>query len=293
MDNRDAHFEIENRRDSNDFKFWCYRMPDDGENVPLVPPHWHTAMEIVYSETYGTLYINDKAYDMEPGSIFFVNPSVLHRTFRKKHGLMIHIVFDPNLLKISAGNNPCNDLIDDIIAQNRRFKEKVERDSTLYEELLPVVKLILDYAEETVSYGYESCSVISLLYAVFAAAMKANHFEYINAYNLYGMHYVADAMHYIDEHYSENLTVGELAKKINVSPTYLYRLFRDYVGTTPINYINSIRLRAAYKLLDSGHNVTETAMAVGIPNISYFIKLFKSATGETPLSWLKGKGHDK
>lgn len=293
MDNRETHFEREERRDANDFKFRCYRMPDEGENIPLVPPHWHNETEIVYSETYGTLYINDKAYEMEPGSIFFVNPGVLHRTFRKKHGLMVHIVFDPNLLKLSTGVNPCNELIDDIVSQNRKFKEKVERSSELYSRLLPIISKLTEYIEQTVSYGYESCLVVSLLYAVFAEAMKANHFEYINAYNLYGMRYVADAMRYIDEHYSESLTVGELARHINVSPTYLYRLFRDYVGTTPINYINSVRLRAAYKLLDSGHNVTETAMAVGIPNISYFIKLFKSATGETPLSWLKGKGHDQ
>lgn len=293
MKNRDMHYETEKRRDESDFKFWCYRMPDDQENAPLVPPHWHTEMELVYSEAYGTLYINDKAYDMKPGSIFFVNPNVLHRTFRKTHGLMAHIVFDPALLKLSVGANPCNDIIEDVVAQNRKFKEKIEYGTELYKTLLPLVHKIMEYIEKTVSYGYESCEVISILFAVFSAAIKAKHFEYINAYNLYGMRYVADAMKYIDEHYSDNLTVGDLAKNINVSPTYLYRLFHDYVGTTPTNYVNSVRLRAAYKLLESGSNVTETAMAVGVPNISYFIKLFKTATGDTPLSWLKNKEKTK
>lgn len=290
MKNRDTQYESEKRRDESDFKFWCYRMPDEGENIPLVPPHWHTEMEIVYSEAYGTLYINDKAYEMEPGSIFFVNPNLLHRTYRRSHGLMVHIVFDPELLKICVPDNPCNALIDEITEQNRKFKETVPKGTELYRELLPMIHGIMEYIEKNVSYGYESCAVISLLFSVFSSVMKANHFEYINAYNLYGMRYVADAMRYIDEHYSENLTVAELAGNTNISATYLYKLFRDYVGTTPINYINSIRLKAAYKLLDSGHNVTETAMAVGIPNISYFIKLFKTATGDTPLSWLKKKG---
>ncbi len=293
MNKRDASYETEARRDSNDFKFFLYRMPDDAVDIQQVAPHWHSEFEILYSEAEGELCVNDKEYEIKPGSLFFVNPRAVHRTYRKTHGLMAHIVFDLNLLKTVKLDNPCNKLIDDVIEQNRKFKEKVDIDSQLYCELLPIIKKINVYIEKTVSYGYESCEVTSLLFAVLAAAMKAHHFEILNEYNLYGMHYVTDTMSYIDEHYHENLTVSELAKNVSVSPTYLYRLFHDYVGATPINYINSIRLRAAYRLLESGHNVTETAMAVGIPNVSYFIKLFKMATGETPLMWQKKKGVSK
>ena len=99
------------------------------------------------------------------------------------------------------------------------------------------------------------------------------------------LRYVMEMMDYINDHYQESLTAEYLAKQINLSPTYLYALFRDYIGITPVNYINSIRLREAYRLLEQGMSVTQTATAVGIPNVSYFIKLFKSATGQTPLQW--------
>ena len=76
---------------------------------------------------------------------------------------------------------------------------------------------------------------------------------------------------------------------MNLSPTYLYSLFRTYLGVTPLNYINSVRLREAYGLLEEGRSVTEAASGVGIPNVSYFIKLFKSATGVTPFQWKSRK----
>ena len=96
-------------------------------------------------------------------------------------------------------------------------------------------------------------------------------------------------MEYIGEHYREPLNVSTLAKYLSISETYLFRLFRNYVGCTPINYINSVRLREAYRLLEEGMDVTGTAAAVGIQNVSYFIKLFKSTTGQTPLGWIKEK----
>lgn len=289
MKNNDIYFEAEMRQDNKDFKFYCYKMPDENVEIQQVPLHWDMEMEIVYSEAHGTLFVNDKSYEMVPGSIFFVNPRVLHRTFRKSHGLMVHIVFDLNILKTLSNSNPYNELIDDILKQNRKFKEIVPFDSEIYRQLLPIIHSIMEYCEKTVSYGFESYTVTSYLFMVFSAAIKSHHFEYINMENLYGIRYVTDAIRYIEEHYPEFFTITELAQRINVSPTYLYQLFHDYVGTTPINYINSIRLRAAYKLLSAGQNVTETAIAVGIPNTSYFIKLFKSATGTTPKNWAASK----
>ncbi len=286
----DTLYETEERRSLANFSFFCYCMPDDVTESPLVPAHWHNDMEVFYSEAQGILYINDMEYAVEPGDIFFINPRLIHRTYRKTHGRMNHIVFDLSLLKTAAGSNPVNVLIDDIINQKKKFTSKAEQGTELHHSILPVVQKIIAESEETViQYGCKSCLITSLLFELLAACCKEDAFEFIDESSLYGMRYVTDIMEYINGNYSENLIVPALARKLNISATYLYRLFRDYVGFTPTNYINSVRLRAAYTLLDSGKNVTETAAAVGIPNVSYFIKLFRTATGQTPLSWIKNK----
>lgn len=292
MNGKDTLLEREDRRDNNDsgFLFFCYEMPYYGDNVEMVPPHWHNHIEIAYTEAYGTMYINDKTYEMTPGDVFFINPGSIHRTYRKTAGLMIHIVFDIALLKISDTVNPCNTVINEISLQNKKIREKVDRNNEHYDEiLLHTSNIIKTYRERPASFGAESYDVLSSLFGIMSAIYRADMIEGVSGENIYGMRYVAESINYIDEHYGENITVSDLAKNASVSETYMYRLFRDYVGTTPINYINSVRLRASYRLLLDGVSVTDTAVTVGVPSVSYFIKLFKGATGVTPKAWVSAR----
>jgi iron complex transport system substrate-binding protein len=122
-----------------------------------------------------------------------------------------------------------------------------------------------------------------------AVCLKTDSFAELSDKSRGSMRYVMELIDYINEHYRESLTAETLSRQMNLSPTYLYSLFRTYLGVTPLNYINSVRLREAYGLLEEGRSVTEAASAVWIPNVSYFIKLFKSATGVTPFQWKSRK----
>lgn len=264
-------------------------MPEWELNRPVVPVHWHNEMEIFYSEACGSLYIDKTEYDVVPGDIFFINPGLIHRTFRKSHGLMSHIVFSLGILKTMSGGNEVNKRIDAMLEQKIQIKAKAEQGSEWYNDLLPIISGILEYQEKIIEIGHESCMVTAYLFAMFASCYRADCFHYADENYLYGVQYVTRIMEYIGEHYREPLNVSTLAKYLSISETYLSRLFRNYVGCTPINYINSVRLREAYRLLEEGMDVTGTAAAVGIQNVSYFIKLFKSTTGQTPLGWIKEK----
>ncbi len=288
----DTLYETEERRANADFPFFCYRIPADFTAYPLVPAHWHNETELFYAEACGRLFINDREYRVDKSDVFFINPRQIHRTCREERGCMLHIVFDLRLLKTEC-RNPVNELIDSIISQKKQFAPAVLQDTPAYADILGVVKKIIDAAEEkTMSFGYDSCRIASLLFELMATCYRHDRFECVDERSLYGIRYVAEIKEYINGNYQESLNVASLARKMNMSESYLYRLFRDYAGITPINYINSVRLRTAYGLLRSGKNVTETAEAVGIPNVSYFIKLFKTATGQTHLSWIKNKKAD-
>ena len=61
------------------------------------------------------------------------------------------------------------------------------------------------------------------------------------------------------------------------------RLFREYVGCSPIDYRNELRLRHARNKLQSGeYNVSEAAYESGFSNLSFFIRLYKKQYGHTP-----------
>lgn len=89
---------------------------------------------------------------------------------------------------------------------------------------------------------------------------------------------------FIEEHYSEDLTLEELAQKLSVSSQHTCLLFQRTLGMRPFEYIKRVRLRKAKELLieDTKLEVHAVARIVGYAHASYFIKLFKQAEGVTP-----------
>ena len=94
---------------------------------------------------------------------------------------------------------------------------------------------------------------------------------------------------YIVEHIAEPLTLISVAKKFNISSSYLSRTFKEGLGVNFSVFLNSQKFnKAAELLLDSKNiNVTEIANMLGYFNMPYFIQQFKEKFGMTPLQYRK------
>ena len=91
------------------------------------------------------------------------------------------------------------------------------------------------------------------------------------------------ALHDIATHCERQEPILYYARLCHMSETNFRRLFREYTGTSPVEYRNAVRLNSARAKLQSGeHNVFEAAGAVGFTNLSFFIRLYKKKFGHTP-----------
>ena len=96
---------------------------------------------------------------------------------------------------------------------------------------------------------------------------------------------------YISDNYSEKIYIETLADMIGVSPDYFTKMFKDSIGTTPIDYINGVRVNHALRLLTMTDTpVNEIADMVGFSNPNYFHKIFKAYMVTSPLAYRKSAG---
>lgn len=94
---------------------------------------------------------------------------------------------------------------------------------------------------------------------------------------------VMQCMNYISRHLNRPICVAQIAAQVHRNPDYLSSLFKKETGRTLSDYIMESRLRAAENmLLDSDCSCAEVSAAFGFSSQSYFTKMFRQYTGETP-----------
>lgn len=96
------------------------------------------------------------------------------------------------------------------------------------------------------------------------------------------------AIKYIQTTDLASIDPTSLSELCQISRSCFYRLFREYTGMAPLEYINHLKIKQAQKMLQGGIlNVTEVAEALGFTDVSYFSRFYKKTTGHSPSADLK------
>lgn len=97
---------------------------------------------------------------------------------------------------------------------------------------------------------------------------------------------------YIENHFSEPITIEELASQANLSVRHFSRLFHNAYNLSPGNYITQLRIQYARVLLKNKClTISEVAYEAGFSDSNYFTRQFKKLTGYTPGEYQKQKRH--
>ena len=98
-------------------------------------------------------------------------------------------------------------------------------------------------------------------------------------------------LQFIDQHYTEHITLSQCADLAGLSDSEFCRQFKRAMHCTLTGYIRQVRLQksAAELLLHPEKSVSQIAYATGFSTTSYFISQFRAATGMTPLAYRQEK----
>lgn len=115
-----------------------------------------------------------------------------------------------------------------------------------------------------------------LFYLIISRILELQHFQQSNPY-------VTKIRDYLQQHYTEKVTVQKVADHIRLNEVYCGALFSRETGETILNYTNQLRITKAAELLKySTDSITEIAEEVGFEELYYFSRVFKKIIGVSP-----------
>lgn len=254
---------------------------DDAKNAPLMPYfHYHDYIELLYSlETDAVMLVNDEKYDFKSGDMIIVNSNELH--FVKYYGRYKYLCvkFLPNIL---YGNEQAVFEYKYALpflsngTRKRHFKAAELRKNN-------IDYLCHEIRSEWLSHEYT--------YEMIIRANILKIFSYIlRRWKRNEMHEpdwkisdsVKKAILYITKNF-DTATELSTAEYCGLSCHYFSRLFKKETGKTFKEFLLSVRMKEAEKLLlSTDKSITEIAMDTGYATASHFIADFKKRTGTTP-----------
>jgi AraC-like DNA-binding protein len=107
------------------------------------------------------------------------------------------------------------------------------------------------------------------------------------------MNPISAALEHIRTHFSEPLTVNDLAEQVALGPSAFSSIFREVTGRSPYQFLKEYRLdRSRELLVDRRATVTEVSRKVGYTSVSHFIKEFRHQFGVTPRAYADAQALD-
>lgn len=142
------------------------------------------------------------------------------------------------------------------------------------------IELVSNYNGENLTSCLRAKAALIEIIAFYLENTTIEDIQISNTPSVEKLNYV---LTYIEKNLSRNITVGELARIVHLHPNYFIKFFRTHFGSSPIHYINKMKMDRAKSLLSTAAiTVTEVAEAIGFNDIYHFSKAFKNYTGFSP-----------
>ena len=250
------------------------------------------------------LTVDNKSYTLHPGDCILLKPNQLFSSTTSKNNpcqfYIIHFNMNADIKEISNQNAltiinqlmqsyNSKEIIDVFDMPQINFKTIFLMDKIYLGEKSNIVYSILDRAvSEKNQLDINSdfitscylCEVLIQLSRLTLDFLKVDHL-FIKRSNAPRL--LWNALYYIHDNYSKQISIHNLSKQLDVSPQYLINIFKKYINTTPLQYIHMFRICRAKDMLEYTHlSIKEIANEIGMDNQHYFSRLFKKITGAPP-----------
>jgi len=257
--------------------------------IAIFEPEEYTLGEVLYADDYHFLLflssapitrINNVEYRVKKGDMLVIQPwegiyGVPGKN--KEYGKYLHIAVKKDFFMEIASELACEGEF-----TFKRIKGKYSNH---------LLNLIGEFQQEIMNYGQSYPKMLcSLSTQIVFQLIRDLHAEQeirreeIDCKNPY----ISKAIMYMQEHYQANISINDICNSIYLSPYHFKRIFKEYTGRTPHQYLMDIRIEKAKELLVRNRRpIEDIARQCGFVNAGHFAVAFKRSTKISPSEYRK------
>lgn len=247
------------------------------------PEHTHRNHEILLVMAGRVRYwIDGRDYTAGPGDLYFILPDQRHREESVDRRLRFFY------LKFALWNaaGPRGRLVSAAPPGGQRLRDRQGRFAAMFAEIFREVT-----RQRPGSFEIVNSLILQMVWrlrralgvdlpAPRAKPVPPRHREAIRT-----------VRHYLSGNLARQVSLEELGKCCGMAPDYLWHVFKDAEGTTPLQYAQELRMaEAARRLRETDETVYQIADGVGYRDAGYFARQFKARTGFTPRAFRLRRG---
>lgn len=249
--------------------------------------HYHDVYEIYYLlEGRRNYFIQNRTYPVVKGDIVLINVHDIHKTMNSHHASheRILIYFQKEFLSSIVQQNENINLLECFLSDRKVIHLKVSEQAFVQSILLKMVD-----EDKRKPRGYMTYQKILLAELLLFINRHMEQFKQEGiAYNSQLHRKMSEIALYLMENYMNHLSLKLVADKFYITPCHLSRAFKKTTGFTFIEYLNSIRIKEAQKLLkETRKSVMQISEMTGFDSQTHFGRVFKGITGLSPLQYRK------
>lgn len=232
--------------------------------------------------------VNDEESFIKKGNAFVINGSTEH-AYREPNDFKIcNIMYRPEMLAAAGPDLRASNgfqalfVLQPLYSDMRARSEKLNLPMAGVEQAAALVSAMIDEYEGK-QQGRQTMLIARFMELV---VFLCRHYDTQSREAPDSLSHLAGAVSYMEDHYLEPLSLEQIATQSDMSVRHLNRMFKAYYRTTPVAYLQSLRLERSRMLLKhSDLPITQISYECGFNDSNYFTRQFTKAYGLSPKAY--------
>lgn len=254
-------------------------------------PNRHENYEMVYMKKgYAVFEISGQRVELGPNDIVIIKPMQYHKfNVKSENGcefIVLNFTFE-NRINGEFSQIPMEDFLN--FVSSKETGPYITLKVSPKNEIVVLLNRILKERESS-ELGSEFLNYLLILelFVLLSRALKMEWENSIKSKSPKLKELIGISVNFISNNFERDISLGDIAKFVFLSPSYFTRAFKDETGMSPINYLLKIRIERAKELLaDTSIKISDIALNVGFSNQQRFNEMFKKYAKVTPLQYRK------